>query len=76
MSQLLFIAGLGGPELIVIFFIAGVPLILMLFCLVDIIRSDFKDSTTKLLWVLLVVLAPLIGSLLYLLFGRKQKGIL
>lgn len=64
--------GIGTPEIILIF-VAGLPFILTLVCLVDIIKSDFKDNTTKLLWVVIVLLAPVIGSILYLLLGRKQK---
>jgi beta-lactamase regulating signal transducer with metallopeptidase domain len=48
--------------------------VLAIFCLVDIIRSDFKDSTTKLIWVLVVLLAPFIGSILYLIIGRNSKS--
>jgi hypothetical protein len=49
--------------------------LLTLFCLVDIIRADFKDSTTKLIWVLVVLFAPFLGSILYLIIGRKTKVI-
>jgi hypothetical protein len=49
--------------------------LLTLFCLVDILRADFKDSTTKLLWVLVVLFAPFLGSVIYLIIGRKTKVI-
>lgn len=68
MKTLLFL-GIGGPELVIIL----IPLALVIFCIVDILRSNFKDSTTKLLWVLIVLFAPLIGSLIYLVMGRNQK---
>jgi hypothetical protein len=64
--------GIGFPEgillLVVLLYLA-----LKLFCLIDIIRSDFKDSTTKLLWGLLVLFVALIGPLVYLIIGRKTK---
>ena len=72
MKILLFL-NLGGPEILVILFIAIVPLILGLICLVDIIRSEFKGNSTKLIWVLIVLFAPVLGSLIYLLFGKGQK---
>jgi len=54
-------------------FIVSIPFILMVYSVVDIVRSDFKDTTHKLLWILIVVLAPLIGSIIYLLIGRSKK---
>ncbi|MES2809908.1 MAG: PLD nuclease N-terminal domain-containing protein [Bacteroidota bacterium] len=64
--------GLGLPEIILIL-VVGSYLILKLYCLIDIIRSDFKDSTTKLLWGLLVLFIALIGPVLYLIIGRNSK---
>lgn len=43
--------------------------------IVDIIRSDFKDSNNKLLWIVLVIFLPLIGSLLYFAIGKDQKAL-
>ncbi|MCC8409553.1 PLD nuclease N-terminal domain-containing protein [Mucilaginibacter sp. UR6-1] len=60
---------LGTPEIILIFFVVIIPIL----TLIDIVRSDFKDQFTKLLWVVIVLLAPFIGCLLYLLIGRSQK---
>ncbi|MES2379040.1 MAG: PLD nuclease N-terminal domain-containing protein [Bacteroidota bacterium] len=63
----------GADSMIVLaLFILAFPL-LALFCLIDIIRSDFKDSTTKLMWVLIVLFAPFLGSIIYLVVGRKSK---
>ena len=72
MKTILFL-NLGMPEIILILFFGFIPLILMLICLADIIRSDFKGSSTKLIWVLIVLFAPVLGSLIYLLFGKSQK---
>jgi hypothetical protein len=46
---------------------------LTLFCLIDIIRSDFKDSATKLIWALLVLFMPILGAIAYLVAGRGTK---
>ncbi len=43
--------------------------------IVDIIRSDFKDSNSKLIWMVLVIGLPLIGSLLYFAIGTDQKAL-
>lgn len=64
---------LGTVELVLILTFGVVPFGLMLYCLIDIVKSNFKDGTNKLVWVLIVLFAPVIGGLLYLLFGRKQK---
>jgi hypothetical protein len=72
MHKLLYIGGLGLPEIILLM----IPLsyfALIAYCLVAILRSDFKDNTNKLIWVLVVLLAPFIGSILYLAIGRNSK---
>ncbi|WP_394342582.1 PLDc N-terminal domain-containing protein [Pontibacter oryzae] len=47
--------------------------ILWLWALQDILRNDFKTGTDKLVWVIVVVVLPIVGAVLYLLIGRKQK---
>ncbi|MBC7400305.1 MAG: PLDc_N domain-containing protein [Mucilaginibacter sp.] len=49
--------------------------LLTLYCLVDIVRSDFKDSATKIIWALIVFFAPIFGSIIYLVIGRQSKVI-
>ncbi len=63
----------GGPEILVILFILLIPGILWIWALIDIIRSEFADSTNKIIWVLVIIFLPVIGALLYLLIGRGQK---
>ena len=41
--------------------------------LIDISRSKFNDPNNKILWVFIILTAPLIGAILYLLIGRSQK---
>lgn len=62
--------GFGVPELLVIFFLLGA--ILCIVALLDILRSEFTGYN-KLVWLLAVIFFPLIGSLAYFVFGRKQK---
>jgi len=45
---------------------------LWIYCLTDILRNKFVEND-KLIWVLVVILIPFIGSLLYLCIGKKQK---
>ncbi|WP_457130182.1 PLDc N-terminal domain-containing protein [Mucilaginibacter sp. HD30] len=44
-----------------------------MYCIVDIMRSSFKDNTTRLLWLAVVLLAPFLGSIAYLIAGRGGK---
>lgn len=68
--QLLEFLNIGGGEIILLLFI-GAPFLLTIYCVIDLIRSDFKDSSTKLLFLILVLLAPLIGSIVYLFLKRN-----
>ncbi len=42
--------------------------------LFDILKSDFKDSVNKLIWLLVVFFLYAFGALLYVFIGRKQKS--
>ncbi|MES2093065.1 MAG: PLDc N-terminal domain-containing protein [Actinomycetota bacterium] len=50
----------------------GLSLLLMIFALVDIIRSDqwTVRHLDKSLWIIIVILLPLIGSILWFAIGR------
>lgn len=60
-------------QFLMVAFFGCLPLLLVLAALVDIIRSDFRDSNTKLIWVIIVIFVPVIGSILYFIMGSKQK---
>ncbi len=68
--QLLSFLNLGVGELILLLII-GAPFLLTLYCVIDLVRSDFKDSNTKLLFFVLVLVAPFIGSVIYLFIKRN-----
>ena len=40
--------------------------------LIDILKSEFKDPTNKVIWIVLTLVLPFLGPLLYFLIGRKQ----
>ena len=63
--------GLGGGEFLFIFIILFIP-ILIISALVDILRNEFKGNN-KIVWILVVLFLPLLGSLLYFGIGRSQK---
>ena len=61
----------GGPEilLIVFLFLVALPFI----AIIDLVKGNFKDGTTKLIWLLIIIFAPILGSLIYFAVGRNQK---
>jgi hypothetical protein len=72
-TTLLFIGGIGPVEIIFLLLFIAAPLVLWLWALIDLLRSNFSDSTTKLIWAVVIIFIPLLGALLYLLIGRNQK---
>jgi hypothetical protein len=66
-------AGLGGPEAVIAIALGSMPFILILIALIDILTSNFRDSNTKLIWVIVVIFVPCLGSILYFIMGRSQK---
>jgi hypothetical protein len=64
--------GLGGEELIGMLIIIGILFGIYIFVLVDILKSEFRGYN-KIVWILLVLFLPALGTILYLLIGRKQK---
>ena len=41
--------------------------------LIDILKSDFRGGSDKIVWLLVVFFLPLIGLILYFLIGKSQK---
>jgi len=63
------IAGfIGTAELFIMLFFIVLPLV----AIIDILRSNFAGSN-KLIWILVVLFANIIGSILYFIIGQKQK---
>jgi len=52
-----------------------ISFILLIYSLIDLLKSIFKKND-KLIWLIVLILIPFIGSLLYLNIGRKQKNVL
>lgn len=48
-------------------------LALWIFALVDIVQSRFRQDTTRIVWILIVIFLPVIGTILYYLIGREQR---
>lgn len=48
-------------------------LVLWIWAIVDIINSRFREDSTKIIWILLVIFLPFLGTLLYFVIGREQR---
>ena len=62
----------GFIELLVLLFILLFIIIIPLIALVDILKSRFEQND-KLVWALVVIFLPFIGSILYFIIGRNKK---
>ncbi|NOU62211.1 PLD nuclease N-terminal domain-containing protein [Marinifilum caeruleilacunae] len=63
------LCGIIGPWQILIL---GLFILLPLIVLIDILRNEFTGNN-KLIWILVVLIFPFLGTLLYLIIGTKQK---
>jgi predicted permease len=62
----------GGAEWILLL-IGLCILLLPIMALVEIIRSQFEHPENKIIWVVVVLMLPFIGSILFWTIGRSQK---
>ena len=64
--------GMAGIGMIIMLIIVALAFLLPLIALIDILRNEFTHSN-KLIWVLVVLLFPFFGPILYFIIGPKQK---
>ena len=67
------ILSLSVIHLIIVFIFILLPSIFWIIALIDILKSDFRDTNGKIIWVLVDIFLPVIGSILYFLIGKSQK---
>ena len=67
------ILSLSVIHLIIVSIFILLPSILWIIALIDILKSDFRDTNGKIIWALVVIFLPVIGSILYFLIGKSQK---
>tara|TARA_R100000027_G_scaffold27127_1_gene19710 strand:+ start:572 stop:811 length:240 start_codon:yes stop_codon:yes gene_type:complete len=65
-----FIQNINGPELIIILLMLTLP-VLSLACLIHCGLNQTMNGTEKGIWILVIFLIPVIGSIAYIAFGRK-----
>ena len=69
MSILIIILFIGG----VLRFLMGIVwFVLIVYTLMDLLRSNLPTNT-KLLWLIVILIAPFLGSIIYLIGGRNKQ---
>ncbi|MBC7757524.1 MAG: PLDc N-terminal domain-containing protein [Phormidesmis sp. FL-bin-119] len=64
---------LGTSEIVMIAFAILPLLVLVPFAIIDSIRSSRLTVVQKIAWIVFIIIAPYLGAIVYLLWGRKQK---
>lgn len=57
--------------IVILFYL--IPFLIVVSALVDILRNEFDPNQNKVIWVIVVILVPVIGSILYWIIGRNQR---
>lgn len=71
MTKLLSMSSFGVQEIILMTMV--VMFGIWIAAIIDIVRSNFSDSNQKLVWILIVIFVPFIGTILYFTLGRASK---
>ena len=71
-NPLAFIGPIGGPEIIMIFFIL-LPLVLTVISLISCLSATFADPANKLIWVIVILFLPFFGPILYFCISPNQR---
>lgn len=61
---------------ITIWILIGIIVFIAWLCaLIDILRSEFINPSNKVVWLIVIFIIPLLGSILYSIFGTSQKNV-
>ena len=47
--------------------------LIWMWAIIDIVKGNFKKENDKLVWLILVVAIPAIGTIMYMAYGKHQK---
>lgn len=75
-AHLLFVGGLGGWEILLLLVLFLLGLGLWLYALIDVLRSQFRNDSDKIIWVLVVIFLQFLGAIIYLTVGRNQTNMI
>lgn len=65
-----FIQNIGGGGILLF---GVLYTILWIYCLVDILRSEFKDPNMKIIWIVILLFAQGLGPIVYLVMRKSTK---
>ena len=51
----------------------AIPFLIVVGALIDILRNEFDPHQNKVIWIIVVILLPVLGSILYWIIGRGQR---
>jgi hypothetical protein len=66
--MLVFLAGVGLVEIVFFFAFLG----LWIWSLVDVARNPYMKTSTRSVWLLVIVLFPFLGTIVYLMFATRR----
>ena len=58
---------------VMMFLLWFIPLVFILMALLDVLKNEFDPQINKVIWVLVIILMPLLGAILYYAIGRAQR---
>ncbi len=61
-----------SPGLIIWTLFALASLVCLIITLISILRTDSKNLNTKLAWILVIILLPILGPILFFIYGRRS----
>ena len=64
-----------GPGLLIWTLLSLAGLLCWIFALISIMKSDFRDTNEKTRWMILVILVPILGAILYFIYGRNSRNV-
>ncbi len=51
-----------------------IAIILWIYAIYDVVKGTFTGSGSKTLWLVVIIFFPILGAILYLIFGRSSKS--
>lgn len=70
-----FTSGFGIWEWVMVIIALGSLLLIIPFAIFDTLKSKSLSTSQKLLWIVFILIAPYLGAVVYLFWGRKQKAL-
>lgn len=70
-----FTSGFGIWEWVMVIFAIVSLLLIIPFAIFDTLKSKSLSTGQKFLWIIFILVAPYLGAVVYLFWGRKQKAL-